>query len=59
MAPIKFIRCGQIRMLFSDNVNFRDYVASVVDECMDLQHWSDTDRGELKYFGAIPVPFPH
>jgi hypothetical protein len=50
-----FIKCGQIRVLFIDNINFRDYIASV----MDMQHWSDTDRGELKYFGAIPVPFPH
>jgi len=54
-----FIKCGQIRVLFSDNFNFGDYIASVMDECMDMQHWSDTDREEQKYFGAISVPFPH
>jgi hypothetical protein len=47
-----FIKCGQIRVLITDNVNFRDYIATVMDECMDVQHWSDTDRGELKYFRA-------
>jgi len=26
---------------------------------MDMQLWSDIDREELKYFRAIPVPFPH
>jgi hypothetical protein len=54
-----FIKYGQIRVLFSDDGNFRDYKASVMHECMDMQHWSDTDRGERMYIGAIPVPFPH
>jgi len=27
-----FIKCGQIRVLFSDNVSFRDYRASVINE---------------------------
>jgi hypothetical protein len=51
------IKCGQIRVLFGDNFNFGDYIASVMDKCRDMQHWSDTDRGEQKYFGAIcPIP---
>jgi hypothetical protein len=53
-----FVTCGQIRVLFSDAVSFRDYIASVINKRMDMQHWNDTDRAAMKYLGAIPVPFP-
>jgi hypothetical protein len=54
-----FVSCGQIRVLFSDAVNFRDYTASVIIERRDMQHWSDTDRGEMKYLlGSNTCPIP-
>jgi hypothetical protein len=53
----KLYQMWSFRVLFSDDVNFRDCRASVMDGCMDMQHWSDTDgRTEVLQSNTCPIP---
>jgi hypothetical protein len=45
--------------LFDDAINSWDYIASVTDERMSIEHWwNDTDRGKLKYWERNVLSFP-
>jgi hypothetical protein len=44
-------------VLFNDDVNNQDLIASVIDRRMSKKHWwNDSDRGKPKYSTENPVP---